>query len=421
VPRGRLLTTRGQAFLLLGAVTTLGGVLLGYPDITRIGAVLLLLPLLAMLWASRRPPSIRVSRTVAPPLLTPDEVGRVEVEFVNVGSSRTAMFLAEEQFDYALGDRPRFILPRMDRGEHRRLRYQIRSRHRGAYQLGPVTLRMRDPFGLTYVALNLVRMTEVLVLPRVYDLGSRVTRGQGRGTEGELPQMVALHGEDDVSIRNYRDGDELRRVHWPATAHRGELMVRQEDRPTRRRAILLLDGRLSAHPGDGYHPSFEWAVSALASVARHLVHDGFVVHLLTDGTVADGTAEHQIDLDAAMTVLAKVQPVKGTSLDALAAAAHTFTAGGVLVVAAVVAHDEQELRDLAVIRQPGSTAMAFVLDREAFGRAETDVEADPHRRSARLRQVFDDAGWRSTLVGPQHSVAGAWEELRQTQRLGERV
>src|SRR5690606_31919292 len=123
----------------------------------------------------------------------------------------------------------------MDRGWHRQLRDQIRSRHRAAYELGPVTLRMRDPFGLTYVALNLVRITEVLVLPRVYDLGSRVTRGQGRGTEGELPQMVALHGEDDVSIRNYRDGDELRRVHWPATAHRGELMVRQEDRPTRRR------------------------------------------------------------------------------------------------------------------------------------------------------------------------------------------
>src|SRR5690606_40978912 len=45
VPRGRLLTTRGQAFLLLGVVTTLGGVLLGYPDITRVGAVLVLMPL----------------------------------------------------------------------------------------------------------------------------------------------------------------------------------------------------------------------------------------------------------------------------------------------------------------------------------------------------------------------------------------
>lgn len=416
--RGRLLTTRGQAFLLLGAVVTLAGVLLGYPDITRVGAVLLLLPLLAMLWVSRRPPSIRVTRTVSPPLLTPDEVGEVQVDFVNVGSSRTAMYLAEEQFDYALGDRPRFILPRMDRGEYRRLRYQIRSRHRGAYQLGPVTLRLRDPFGLTYVALHLVRLTEVLVLPRVYDLGTRVTRGQGRGTEGEQPQMVALHGEDDVSIRNYRDGDELRRVHWPATAHRGELMVRQEDRPTRRRAILLLDSRLAAHPGDGYHPSFEWAVSALASVARHLAHDGFVIHLLTDGTVADGTAEHPIDLDQAMTVLAKVQPVRTSSLDLLAAAAHTFTVGGVLVVAAVAAHDEQELRELAAIRQPGSSAMALVLDREAFGRPETDAGAAPHQRSSRLRQVFSDAGWMSTLVGPQHSVAGAWEELRHSSRLG---
>ena len=42
--------------------------------------------------------------------------------------------------------------------------------------------------------------------------------GSGVGAEGAIPHMVALHGEDDVSIREYRDGDDLRRIHWPATA-----------------------------------------------------------------------------------------------------------------------------------------------------------------------------------------------------------
>ncbi|GAA1142172.1 DUF58 domain-containing protein [Ornithinicoccus hortensis] len=411
-----VLTSRGQAFLMLGVLTALAGIVLGYRDVTRIGILLLALPLLAMVWMRRRPPSIRVLRTVSPSRMLPDERGEVRALFTNVGSSRTPMYLAEEQFDYALGDRPRFLLPRMDRGEERQLRYTIRSRHRGSYPLGPVTLRLRDPFGLTYLVMQLPRTDEALVLPRIYDLGTRGPRGQGRGTEGELPQMVALHGEDDVSIRSYRDGDELRRVHWPATAHRGELMVRQEDRPTRRRAVLLLDSRSSAHPGSVHRPSYEWAVSALASVARHLIQDGFVVHLLTEATLEDGSAAHPLDLDRIMTVLARIQPATGSAgLDPLIAAAHSFTSGGVLVVAAVVAHDEQEVRNLAAIRQPGNTAMAFVLDRSAFD-AGSPTGTTRDTGTLALEGVLSESGWQTALVGPADPVAGAWEVIHGSRR-----
>lgn len=410
-----MLTSRGQTFLWVGVIAVLGGVVLGYRDVTRLGLLLATLPLLALLLARRRPPAIRVGRRVTPARLSPDQRGEVEVQFVNVDRRRTPMFLAEEQFDYALGDRPRFLLPRMSYGEQRRLRYPVRSRHRGAYLLGPVTLRQRDPFGLTHVAMNLPSTTEVLVLPRLFELGSRRLRGQGRGTEGELPQMVALHGEDDVSIRQYRDGDELRRVHWPATAHRGELMVRQEDRPTRRRAVLLLDSRAAAHPGTGYHASYEWAVSALASVARHLAADGFAVHLLTDVTVRDGSAERPLDLDEALSVLARARLEPTDSLEILSSAAHAFTSGGVLVVAAVVAYDEEELQGLAGIREPGSAAYAFVLDRGEF-------ESSDHRfpRADRAGLALAEAGWQTTTVTRATAIAEAWEDLRTARLAGAR-
>lgn len=412
--RPGVLTSRGQAFLGVGLSATLAGMVLGYPDITRIGLLLVVLPFLTMLLATRRPPRIRVTRMVTPTRLLPEERGEVEVHFVNMDSRRTPMFLAEEQFDYALGDRPRFLLPRMSRGEQRRLHYSVRSRHRGAYQLGPVTLRLRDPFGLTHVAMHLAATSEVLVLPRVYDLASRGTRGQGRGTEGDLPHMVALHGEDDVSIRQYRDGDELRRVHWPATAHRGELMVRQEDRPTRRRAVLLLDSRAGSHPGSGFHPSYEWAVSALASVARHLLADGFVVHLLTDSTLRSGSAAYPVELDELMAELARVQPEPGTSLAALSSAAHTFTTTGVQLIAALVADDEEELRGLSGVREPGSTAAAFVLDPQAFrGR----TEGDDRRTADRVALPLHEAGWQTVTVGPSTSVASAWEQIRSARTL----
>lgn len=407
-PFGRL-TTRGKLFLALGAVVAAAGVLLGYPDVTRIGLVLLALPVLALLLMPRRTPRIRVLRRIDPSRLTPDERGVVEVRFTNVGRRRTPVYLAEEQLHYQLGDRPRFVLPRMAPGEERRLTYTIRSRHRGAYQLGPIMLRQRDPFGLTFLSLQLSTTSEVLVLPRLHPLGDGRVRGTSRGSEGEMPQMVALHGEDDVSIRNWREGDELRRVHWPATAHRGELMVRQEDRPARRRALLLLDSRSQAHPGSGVRTSYEWSVSALASVARHLVANGFVVHLLTDDALRDGTADDPIELDETLTSLAKVQPEKDSRLDRLTAAASSFTAGGALVVAAVVASDEESLRTLAAIRQPGSRALAFVIDPEKFGgsRGEAGDESSP-------TSTLADAGWRTVVVGPHTEVAQAWAAISPT-------
>lgn len=399
-----VLTTRGKVFLAVGALLVVAGTFLGYEDVTRVGLALVALPVLVLLLMPRRPPRMTVSREVDPARLVPDERGEVEVRFRNVGP-RSAVYLAEEHLDYQLGDRPRYVLPRMSTGEERRLRYTVRSRHRGAYALGPIVLRQRDPFGLTFRTLQLSSRTELLVLPRVLGLGDDRLRGSSRGSEGEMPQMVALHGEDDVSIRSYRDGDELRRVHWPATAHRGELMVRQEDRPARRRAVLLLDSRAEAHPGSGLRPSYEWAVSAIASVARHLVADGFVVHLLTDAALRDGSAEHPIELGTAMDALARVETETETRLDQLSAAASAFSSGGVLLIAAVVAHDEGELRTLGAIRQPGSRALAFVIDPTRF---------DPGARGEPPTGVLAEAGWRTVTVGPQTEIPEAWTSLRAT-------
>lgn len=406
-----VLTTRGRIFLVAGLLVVVTGVFLGYEDITRIGLLLAVLPALALLLVPRRRPKIKVVREVEPHRLSPDERGAVQVRFTNVATRPTPVYLAEEHLDYHLGDRPRFVLPRMSPREERRLRYGVRSRHRGAYALGPIVLRQRDPFGLTFLTLQLSSRAEVLVLPRLHDLGDGRVRGTSRGSEGEMPQMVALHGEDDVSIRVYRDGDELRRVHWPATAHRGEIMVRQEDRPARRRALLVLDSRGSAHPGSGVRPSFEWAVSAIASVGRHLQAQGFVIHLLTDATLRDGDPAHPIELDTALDVLARAQTEPDARLDRLAAAASPFTAGGVLVVAAVVAQDEEALRGLGGIRQPGSRALAFVLDPHRFG-------VPGPAGGAELTGVLAEAGWRSVTCGPQTEVAAAWQALGESRAVG---
>ena len=114
--------------------------------------------------------------------------------------------------------------------------------------------------------------------------------GSGIGSEGSVPHMVALHGEDDQTVREYRDGDDLRRIHWPATARTGELMVRQEDRPAKRRAVVVLDTRaVGPRAARGRSSSLEWCVTTAASVTAHVVDAGYAVHLLT----ADPALRHR--------------------------------------------------------------------------------------------------------------------------------
>ncbi|MCO7010525.1 DUF58 domain-containing protein, partial [Pseudomonas aeruginosa] len=96
-------------------------------------------------------------------------------------------------------------------------------------------------------------------------------------------------GPDNVTTREYRHGDPMRRVNWAASARHGELMVRQEDPRSTRRAVLVLDCVAPHWPGATVRAGvlesteeFEWAVRATASVLEHLTRRETVVHALDD-------------------------------------------------------------------------------------------------------------------------------------------
>jgi len=226
--------------------------------------------------------------------------------------------------------------------------------------------------------------------------------------------MVALHGEDDVSIRAYRDGDDLRRIHWPATAKTGELMVRQEDRPARRRAAIVLDSRSRGHHGTGSSGSFEWAVTACASVASHLIEQGYAVHLICDDTADDGRASTALELDPLLDVLAMAETGSDDQFHDVLQAAHPVTASGGLVLAVVTDLDEEMARRVASLRQPGGTALAMVLDPDRFS-------ATRRRRTHGSDElpcvpVLRGAGWNVATIGAGDDLASVWSVLSGTTR-----
>lgn len=400
-----VMTTRGRAFLAAGLTLLTGGVLLGFPDITRVGVLLSALPLLAGLRARRHQDTVVVSRIVHPTLLVVDQSARVSIILQNSSGSRTRLQLAEEQVSYLLRDRPRFLVPAMVPGDTRELSYDICSQVRGRFTLGPLTLRSGDAYGLATNTALLPGSTEILVLPRFEVLGRGRPHASGIGAEGSIPHMVALHGDDDVAVRNYREGDDLRRIHWPATAHRSELMVRQEDHPARRRAIIVLDSRATGHEGSGTTGSFEWAITAAASVAAHLKEHQYSLHLASNETAAAGLATRAVDLDDVLTSLAMAQPGAAQQLDEVLRWADPLTATGGLVIAIVTDHDELMLRRMAGLRQPDGTGLMFLIDTGSFGLPRPGTSTD---HTLAMASMVTAAGWGTCVVTSGMSVAQAW-------------
>ena len=146
--------------------------MLGLDDLARVGVLLAALPLLPPPRDPRTRHRLGLARMVdAQPGQPPARPRTVELALSNEGRTPTGLLLLEEQVPYALGVRPRFVVDRMGSRWRRSVTYVVRSDVRGRYTLGPMTVRVDDPFGLVELDRDLLRDHATLVVtPRVVPL-----------------------------------------------------------------------------------------------------------------------------------------------------------------------------------------------------------------------------------------------------------
>jgi uncharacterized protein (DUF58 family) len=411
----RGLTVRGRCFLAAGLACLLASFLVGQAEILRLGMFLSALPLLAAIVVSRTRYRLSCRRSLVPARLPVGHASRVLVRLENVSRIPTGVLLVEDNVSYTLGARPRFLLDRIESGGSREVGYAVRSDVRGRFRVGPLSVRLTDPFGLCELTRSFTAVDDLVVTPVVSPLPTTGLGGEWAGGGDSQARQVASAGEDDASTREYRFGDDLRKVHWKSTARVGELMVRREEQPWQSRATLLLDNRSGAHRGDGPGSSFEWAVSAAASVGAHLSRAGYTLRFVTtDGgdlqATTAGTGEGLL-LDS----LAVVTAAKGGAITAATNRLHRAGEGLVVAVLGTLSSDEA----LAVgrLRQRAAGCIAILLDTSGWAtmgvRALAESEAALDASAAVLRQ----AGWRVIVARHGESLASLWPQaaVRRTQ------
>jgi len=425
------LTTRGASFLAAGTAATVAGIVLSERSLLCVGVVLIALPAFSLFSARRARYRLSCSRIISPPRVPAGNTARVTLQLRNVSKLPTGLLLAEDTIPYALGTRPRYVLDNIERRGVRNLSYTLRSDLRGKFEVGPLQLRVADSFGLVEITRSFSTRTPLVVTPRVYPLArtmiSRSWAGEGDGRS----RLAAAAGEDDVIPRPYRDGDDLRRVHWRSTARYGELMVRREEQRWRNRATVLLDTRVVAHVGNGPNSSFEAAVSAAASIGVHLAQEGLTGQIIDDQGTSLGSG--MLFEDMLLDALAVIKTSRNRDLSDGLKTLRTASSG---VVIAVMGHlTAAEGEQLAACRTEANQAIAVLLAVRSWadpsrpahqadggaGEPGLPLEAGAADGRAGRGAAFDEtaaaagalgtAGWHVIVIDASLPIDIAWEQL----------
>ncbi len=290
-----LFTNRGWGLLAAGTGSLLLAQIMGRRDLLALGILLIVLPLVSLAGVRVLKPRFQVFRDFAPPTVETSSTATVRLAVARTGGSDTPVIM-QEQLPPRFGEPPAFRFPaRSASGGTSRYEYHLRSGRRGQFRIGPVTAEFCDPFGLSLHRHTIDDGDLLTVTPAAVDLPATGLAG-ARGNDGVTATRIRANpSDDDVMTREYRHGDPMRRVHWAATAHHGELMVRQEESVTTPEATIIMDHRYSAFaagPGSRFpaghddsfellsSDSFEWAVTAAMSISAHLAERNYSLRFL---------------------------------------------------------------------------------------------------------------------------------------------
>ena len=142
---------------------------------------------------------------------------------------------------------------------------------------------MSDPFALVRQRLEFDEREDLIVTPEIEDLTGTPDAAFGANVGASRTRNLFRTGEEYHTMRQYHEGDDLRRIHWPSVARTGELMIRQDESSQRANGLVFLDSRDGAL-GQTHGQAFERAVSVAATLGVLLSRGGFSLRFATADT-----------------------------------------------------------------------------------------------------------------------------------------
>lgn len=301
-----MLTGRGWFALALGVGTYVAAWAFGSDSLYPVAVGLVLLALVAALWVrlGGRPTSIR--RTVEGGDHVAGDDVPVRLDLLLDGRLRLSGLELVERIE-GLGERRVALAGKAGRVSGR---YVLEGVPRGRYAIAGTTAIVEDPFALGRRGIPLDAPGALLVYPRIVELGRLFSATGSRVQDGKRLLIRRPSGFDLHSVREHQQGESLRRVHWPSTAKRRQLMVKDLEDAPRDEVLVVLDADASVIAGTPPLTSFELAVSAAGSILLAEVRRNRRAGLFVSGAETRYQSVQSIegDWESALELLASIQP-----------------------------------------------------------------------------------------------------------------
>jgi uncharacterized protein (DUF58 family) len=203
------------------------------------------------------------------------------------GKQRLPSFSVE--VEDLVGERPldkKCYFLKLPAGRLQHTSYRHTFPRRGRYRYTGFRLSTKFPFALFRKSRLVELETEVIVYPQLAQLGHAApprARVAGLEAQGRRGRQGEFHG-----LREFREGDDPRDIHWRSTARHGRTMVREHEEEAARRVTIFLDNALPEGdlcPDELAKDGLERAISLAASLAADYLERGYAVRVVTRGEV----------------------------------------------------------------------------------------------------------------------------------------
>jgi uncharacterized protein (DUF58 family) len=204
----------------------------------------------------------------------------IDLEVTNTKRRRASYAISVADLEAGRPTDKAVFLLKIPAGGTARASYRHTLHRRGVTRFDGVRISTRFPFGLFTKRRGAALEGEVLVYPAIRPVTLPAPRGR---RQGDAPaQKLGRRGEF-FALREYREGDDRRAIHWRSSAKAGALLVRELEEESQRRAAIVLDHGLELGADEARARAVEEAIDLAASLAVGYLEAGYAVRVLARG------------------------------------------------------------------------------------------------------------------------------------------
>jgi uncharacterized protein (DUF58 family) len=265
---------------------------------------------------------------------------------------------------------------------------------RGFYQLGPVGLASSFPLGLAEARQQRNEGVHSLtVYPAVFPIMNMALRGAPSQIHRGGYLLPEGAGAAEFSgLREYRQGDNPRHIHWPTTARMNELMVKQFEPLASACLYIALDLAAGSNVGQGRHVTLEYAARIAASIARFSCYNNIRTRMVGAGArqvevdVGSGALQYQRILDELAIVDSDGSRPYASVLEEIATRA--IDGETVAVFLSQPASESVDVFNaLTLLRAKRAHVFAIVFERGSFADAAASVDTQADAATGVLQEL----------------------------------